>query len=423
MTATPGIFEVLASDQHDARVASRRALVLSRDRLDARLGKFLAASRSPEEFDARYDLVSDDFAGIVRVAADEVGHDDPDSLIETLHAHYREAKDHWIQDAVKKPGDLHKKLDVPEGEKISEDKIENAEETGDKNLKEKAQFAENVKGLGKGKKSSTVAGYLSSYYASDNDEDEEETEDDPDAFTLGADGTPDLVQPQRPKKKSSTQKKSKKCAECKDKNHNSCAGGDCSCKKCSGDDDDSLEFAAKTADAAPFVQAALVEPASGSGEDNLTEYERQLIQAGRAKIGPNGILQLINPDMHTPPEKQAKTAAPEGNTGLAGPSPKMDKKRWTPKSVKPIDVPSERHPTVQKDILEVMPKENEGPPGDVSKIDEINALTTTETLPTATGLDDSGFNTDKNTGDSGPTKTWGTDGCEAEPVGSGALES
>src|SRR5208282_6777190 len=111
----------------------------------------------------------------------------------------------------------------------------------------------------------------------------------------------------------------------------------------------------------------------------------------------------------------ARTAAPAGNTGLAGPSPKMDKARWTPKSVTPIDVPSERHPTIQKDITEVMPKENEGPPGDASKIKEINALTTQESLPTATGMDDSGFNSDKNTGTSGPTKTWGTDGREADP--------
>ncbi len=101
----------------------------------------------------------------------------------------------------------------------------------------------------------------------------------------------------------------------------------------------------------------------------------------------------------------------------------MDKARWTPQSVKPIDVPSERHPTVQKDLTEVMPKENEGPPGDASKIDEINALTTQETLPSGTGMDDSGFNADKNTGTSGPTKTWGTDGREADPVGSASLEA
>ncbi len=243
--------------------------------------------------------MADDFVGIVRVAAREVGHGDPDTLVETLRAHYAD-KEHWIQDAVKKPGDLHKKLDVPEDEKIPEEKIEHAEETGNKNLKEKAQFAENVK---KGKKS----------------------------------------------KKDKKKNKDNKPPWLKDDDD--------------GDDD---------------------------GDDEMSFA--------------------------------AKTAAPEGNTGLAGPSPKMDKKRWTPKSVTPIDVPSERHPTVQKDVMEAMPKENQGPPGDASKIDEINALTTVETLPTGTGMDDAGFNGDKDTGSSGPTKTWGTDGREADPVGSASLE-
>lgn len=315
MTDFAGIFEVLASDQHDTRVASRRALVLSRDRIDARLGKFLAASRSGEEFDARYELVADDFAGIVRVAADEVGHNDPDSLIATLHDHLRTlaGKPPWLED--------------------------------------------------------------------DDSDDDEESEE--------------------PKSK-----KNKK----KDKDDDSDDG-----------DEDTLEFAASAADVAPFVQAALVEPASGSGEDNLTEHERQLIQAGRAKIGPNGIFQLINPDMHTPPEKESKTAAPEGNTGLAGPSPTMDKKRWTPKSVKPIDVPSERHPTIQKDITEVMPKENEGPPGDAKNIDEIWSLTTTETLPTGKGMDDAGF-ADNNQDMAPHTKTFG-DGGQVDPVKSESLEA
>jgi hypothetical protein len=308
MTDFAGIFEVLASDQSDARLASRKALVLSRDRIDARLGKFLAASRSPEEFDARYDLVADDFAGIVRVAANEVGHQDPDSLVETLHAHYREAgKPPWLED--------------------------------------------------------------------DSDDEDSDTEAD-----------------EKPKSK-------------KDKKNKDEDSDD--------EGDDSLEFAAKTAGAVPFQRTADDDP-----EDTLTDWERQMVNEGKAKRDGSGIV-LLNPDMHTPPEKESKTAAPEGNTGLAGPSPKMDKKRWTPKSVKPIDVPSERHPTVQKDILEIMPKENEGPPGDAHNLEEIWSLTTTETLPTATGLDDAGFA--GNNQDMAPhTKTFG-DGGQVDPVKSESL--
>src|SRR5271166_3570638 len=223
MTEFAGLFEVLAADQSDARLASRKALVLSRDRIDARLGKFLGASRSPQEFDARFELVADDFIGIIATTANELAVDGK-TLFGPLHDHY--AKD-WIQDAVKKPGDLHKKLDVPEGEKIPESEIENAEKTGDKNLKEKAQFAENVKGLGKGKKKSK--------------KDKKKNKDKP----------PWLK-----------------------------------------DDDDADDH--------------------GGPSDHDADDEMSFA---------------------------AKTAAP-GNTGLSGPSPKMDKARWTPKSVQPIDVPS-----------------------------------------------------------------------------------
>jgi hypothetical protein len=354
MTEFAGIFEVLASDQSDARLASRKALVLSRDRIDARLGKFLSASRSPQEFDARYELVADDFAGIVRVAADEVGHEDPDSLVETLRDHYREAKDHWIQDAVKKPGDLHKKLDVPEGEKIPEDKIENAEETGDKDLKEKAQFAENVKGLGKKKKGKK-----------DKKKDK--------------DGKPPWLE--------------------QDDDDSDDEG------------DDSLEFAAKTAGAVPFVRIAegeVCHRCGGSGETGV-EGDGEECKACHGTGKENDR------------ESSLHIADGKGNTGLAGPSPKMDKKRWTPKSVKPIDVPSERHPTVQKDITEVMPKDNEGPPGDAHNIDEIWSLTTTEELPTGTGMDAAGFA--GNNQDMAPhTKTFG-DGGQTDPVKSESLEA
>ena len=54
-------------------------------------------------------------------------------------------KKHWIQDAVKKPGQLHKDLGVPEGEKIPADKLEEAEHSDSKKVRERAQFAENMK--------------------------------------------------------------------------------------------------------------------------------------------------------------------------------------------------------------------------------------------------------------------------------------
>src|ERR1700756_427818 len=56
-------------------------------------------------------------------------------------------KKNWIQDAVKKPGQLHKDLGVPEGEDIPEGKLEDAEHSKSKKVRERAQFAENMKGL------------------------------------------------------------------------------------------------------------------------------------------------------------------------------------------------------------------------------------------------------------------------------------
>src|SRR5512146_1013919 len=129
MSDFAGIFEVLASDQHDAR-----------------LGKFLAASKSSEEFDVRYALVVDDFEGIVRVAADEVGHEDPSSLIETLRSHYREAgKPPWLEDDddeesddEEKPKSKKKKKDKDKGD--SDDDSDDDDE-GDGSLEVAAKTA------------------------------------------------------------------------------------------------------------------------------------------------------------------------------------------------------------------------------------------------------------------------------------------
>lgn len=56
----------------------------------------------------------------------------------------------WIQKAIKKPGQLHKDLGVPQGKKIPEKKIEAAAKKGGK-VGERARFAETLKGMRKGK--------------------------------------------------------------------------------------------------------------------------------------------------------------------------------------------------------------------------------------------------------------------------------
>ena len=58
----------------------------------------------------------------------------------------RTSEEKWIQKAIKRPGQLHKDLGVPEGEKIPEDKLEEALHSDDPKERERAQFAENMKG-------------------------------------------------------------------------------------------------------------------------------------------------------------------------------------------------------------------------------------------------------------------------------------
>lgn len=57
-------------------------------------------------------------------------------------------KKNWIQKAIKKPGALHKELDVPKGEKIPEKKLKAAAKKGGK-LGKRARLAETLKKMHK----------------------------------------------------------------------------------------------------------------------------------------------------------------------------------------------------------------------------------------------------------------------------------
>ena len=54
----------------------------------------------------------------------------------------------WIKDAVKKPGQLHKDLGVPQGKKIPAAKLEKAAAQGGK-VGQRARLAETLKGFKK----------------------------------------------------------------------------------------------------------------------------------------------------------------------------------------------------------------------------------------------------------------------------------
>lgn len=62
----------------------------------------------------------------------------------------KKAKKKFIQEAIKKPGQLHKDLHVKVGEKIPEKKLKKAEKKGGK-IGQRARFAETLKKLRKHK--------------------------------------------------------------------------------------------------------------------------------------------------------------------------------------------------------------------------------------------------------------------------------
>jgi hypothetical protein len=54
---------------------------------------------------------------------------------------------HFIKKAIKHPGALHRKLHVPQGQKIPAAKVESAAHSTNPTLRHEAQFAETLKGL------------------------------------------------------------------------------------------------------------------------------------------------------------------------------------------------------------------------------------------------------------------------------------
>lgn len=86
--------------------------------------------------------------------------------------------------------------------------------------------------------------------------------------------------------------------------------------------------------------------------------------------------------------RAARTAETgNGNTDLGEPEPKMDKRKWTPETVKEPKTDDEEHPTKRKDILEPIQVSNEG---DLKEIGENR----TERVDLPANSGDAGWNTD-----------------------------
>lgn len=87
-----GVFEVLAASEEDVRLSSRKALLLSEQRVNERLGKWLSQANA-QTFDSVFSYTKDEFEGIVAQACEETGHGNPEAIAKTLEAHYRPLAD------------------------------------------------------------------------------------------------------------------------------------------------------------------------------------------------------------------------------------------------------------------------------------------------------------------------------------------
>lgn len=57
----------------------------------------------------------------------------------------------WIQGAVKRPGELHRDLGIPQGQPIPEARLQEALHSSNPKVRQRANFARNVRRLGRGR--------------------------------------------------------------------------------------------------------------------------------------------------------------------------------------------------------------------------------------------------------------------------------
>jgi len=135
--------------------------------------------------------------------------------------------------------------------------------------------------------------------------------------------------------------------------------------------------------------------ADGDGEDDSEESNE--ITAASAPDGAGGAVK--------------RESLPKGDeSGLGGPSPKIDKRKWTPQNVKKdvdgAEMNNSPHPTEGQDIKDKPSFDND--------LHSIDSVTERQDLPTA---DDSGQSTERNvSGQDGQSSTWSGTGGQANPV-------
>lgn len=422
-----GVFEVIANDDSQARLASRQALVLSETRIAQRLGKLLGNATTGADFDARFSYVEDDFKGIVQTACEEVGHGKPEAIVASLKAHLRNAADDEKDKLEEEDSHLppqerqfvHPNYDDDEeDEKTSSVRearkpkmcpyhseiVDISLGAGDaaagyNTMQPHAWGSHHCQGDWDGGKCNFKREMVTQSYWDDrqkNLDDKRERATEPvDTIDLGP--VNDSIETVEPIDSVGTEPiiDSEPVSE----------GGEVIDFPGGGDvATEPLAIAAKVAgDFNPSDQddKSKKVPCPQCGGDGETNGGKECSKChGKGRVadwGPSALDAI-----------EGKTA--ENETGLGGPEPKIDKRLWTPQNVRKVEVPSEEHPTKQKDPIEPIKAINADP------LKEIGENRTERVdLPSGTGLDDSGFASGGVS--KGPnTDTWAGKDGQTEPV-------
>lgn len=451
-----GVFEVLAADDSDVRLASRRALVLSENRINERLGSFLGASKSADEFDARLSYVEDHFKGIIAVACEEVGHGNPQAIYSSLRAHYRPVQPRTasvihearrpkmcpyhseVVDISLGAGDPKAGYDVMQShawgtnhcqgdwegkcnfkrEMVSQSYWDDRQKALDEQREERQQA---VSPVPEGVEEPTEDDVSLSEPSEPIGEVEETPEgsnnviDFPSPDGMVDNGGSAIAEPMA--LAASLHEADDEKGVCQ-----SCDGEGCPGCAFTGkgypkgknqkeiEESDAREKESRTAENNPSNQSDDSNksvPCPECGGDGKTNGGKECPRCkGQGHVSDWG------PSTLDAVGSSVKTADNgKGNTGLGGPEPVIDERKWTPQNVRKVEVPSDRHPTKEKDPIDPIKAVND------DDLTEIGEKTTERVeLPTAgENLDDSGF-AGNNQEQAPGTKTWtGTEG-QANPV-------
>lgn len=353
MTMTTSVFDALAMDETDRRVASRRALALAHTRVENRLGAFLQGAVTRDEFNARLAAVSDDLNHYVAEACEECGHDHPEHIVSSLIGHFERNRRWQPRGAA---------LDTPF---------------------EKASVAPGYRAMGPPDPNS-------------------DTLTESDAFDMGFGMTPEEYARWEQQDPYASQMRPQQAAP------GAAALADRLNTRPEVDPAYTLEQNRATPWQDPYQERRAADDSHGvpcpeCGGDGKTANSGECPRCHGAGSVPNFGDSVLD---------HIAKLADSGNTGLGSPEPKIDKGRWTPQSVpKPAEESSGRWPTREKDIVQPIRAQNRDQDGhDLSEIGE--QVTELVDLPAASA-NETGFYDGGET--KGPTSWQGGD-SQATPV-------